>query len=479
MRLLTNATLRVFAVTLVLAGRAAVANEPESKEHIWEGKLAINAGIELRLVFHVAKDEAGKFTGTLDSPDQGAKGLKVDSVTLDNSHLVIEIKSILAKFDGALNPEGTEAKGTWTQARNTLPLTLKKGEKASEIRRPQSPMPPFPYSVKEVSYRNEAGAVTLAGTLTLPNGPGPFPALILVSGSGAQDRDESLFGHKLFLVLADALTRRGIGVLRVDDRGVGGSTGQTMTSTSDDLAGDVLAGAAFLKTRPEVDKTNIGLIGHSEGGIIAPMVATRSPDIAFIVLMAGTGLPGDEIVRLQSRRIGQALGLDAKTVARENAFQEQVLEIAKMEPNDKKTGQRIRAVIQERTAAMTETERAKAGDLNAQLVAQLKVLRSPWFRYFLSYDPRPMLGKVRCPVLALVGEKDLQVPPKENLSEIALALKAGGNRRVTIQELPGLNHLFQTSTTGAPSEYAQIEETIAPSALALIGDWILEQIEKK
>jgi len=480
MGMLRNAALWISAVSVALVGWPVVADEPtKGQEEVWEGKLAINAGIQLRMVLHVAKDEAGKLTATFDSPDQGAKGLKVDSVALDEARLVFEMKRIQGRFEGTLNPEKTEAKGAWTQAGLALPLTLKKGEKASEVRRPQTPKAPFPYKTEEVSYRNEAGGVTLAGTLTLPSGPGPFPALVLISGSGAQDRDESLFGHKPFLVLADALTRRGIGVLRVDDRGVGGSTGQALNSTSEDFAGDVLAGVAYLKGRPEIDRAKIGLIGHSEGGLIAPMVATRSPDVAWIVLMAGTGLPGDEIVRLQARLIGQALGLDAKTAARELEIQKQVLEIARSETDEKEAEEKIRAAIAVRTAGMTEAERANAGDLNALIAAQLKLIRSPWFRFFLSYDPRPMLGKVRCPVLALVGENDLQVPPGENLAEIAAALKAGGNTRVMAKELPGLNHLFQTSKTGVPSEYAQIEETIAPSALTLIGDWILEQTRDK
>ncbi|AGA24721.1 alpha/beta hydrolase family protein [Singulisphaera acidiphila] len=474
-----NAALWVSAVTLILAGWSAVADEPNRKEQIWEGKLTIGAGIELRMVFHIAKDEAGKFTATFDSPDQGAKGLKVDSVTLDGTHLVMEMKRILGKFEGALNPDGTEAKGTWSQAGNRLPLSLKRVEQVSEARRPQTPMPPFPYKTEDVSYANAAGRVTLAGTLTLPAGPNAFPAVILISGSGAQDRDESLLGHKPFLVLADALTRRGIAVLRADDRGVGGSTGNTMNSNSDDFAGDVLAGIAFLKTRSEIDGSKIGLIGHSEGGLVAPMVAVRSPDVSFIVMMAGTGLPGDEIVPLQARLIGQASLVDAKELARQLDFQKRLLEIARTEPDDKIAEERALAATKDWMAAMTEAERKNAGDLHARIAGQFKTLRSPWFRYFLSYDPRPTLGKVRCPVLAIVGEKDLQVPPKENLAEIETALKQGGNTQFTIKELPGLNHLFQTSTTGAPSEYARIEETIAPSALTLIGDWIFEQTGKK
>ena len=226
---------------------------PAAPEQLWEGKLNIGAGLSLRLVVHVRKTDEGKLTATMDSPDQGAKGLKVDHITLDKKTLAFEMKAILGKYEGTLNTEGTQADGTWTQAGRDFPLILKVTDKLTELRRPQTPKPPFPYKVIEVSYPNKSGGVTLAGTLTEPESPGPFPALILISGSGAQDRDETIFEHKPFLVLADALTRRGVAVLRIDDRGVGGSTGNTMKSTSDDFAGDVLAGIAFLKD-PQRDR---------------------------------------------------------------------------------------------------------------------------------------------------------------------------------------------------------------------------------
>ncbi len=293
-RLVTAAMM--IGVALAGAGRADDAKtkattKPDTAaaaaEQAWEGKLSIGAGLSLRIVVHVGKTSEGKLTAKMDSPDQGARGLNVDTITLDKTTLSFEMKTLLGRYEGKLNADGTEAAGTWTQAGNSLPLTLKKTDKATELRRPQTPKSPFPYNVVEVSYQNKTGGVTLAGTLTEPEGPGPFPALILISGSGAQDRDETIFEHKPFLVLADALTRRGVAVLRLDDRGVGGSTGSTSASTSDDFAGDVLAGIAFLKARSEIDRTRLGLMGHSEGGIIAPMVAARSPDVAFIVLMAG------------------------------------------------------------------------------------------------------------------------------------------------------------------------------------------------
>lgn len=256
--LLTAAMMLVMSVALTASSKGddpkpqappkPVGTKPTA-EQVWEGKLSVGAGMNLRIVVHIGKSADGKQTATMDSPDQGARGLKVDTVALDKTTLAFEMKALMGKYDGKLNAEGSEAAGTWTQAGHSFPLTLKKTDKVTELRRPQTPKAPFPYKVVEVNYPNKSGGVTLAGTLTEPEGSGPFPALILISGSGAQDRDETIFEHKPFLVLADALTRRGVAVLRLDDRGVGGSTGTTFQSTSEDFAGDVLAGIAFLKTR--------------------------------------------------------------------------------------------------------------------------------------------------------------------------------------------------------------------------------------
>jgi pimeloyl-ACP methyl ester carboxylesterase len=449
------------------------------KEEVWEGKLIVKAGIGLRMVVRASKTADGTYVARLDSPDEGLKGLKLDPFTLDESQLAFGLKATGAKYEGKLNAEGTEAVGSWSQSGVKIPLTFKKTDAPSVVRRPQTPKPPFPYRSEDVSYENKAAGVTLAGTLTTPEGPGPFPALILISGSGAQDRDETIFQHKPFLVLADALTRRGVAVLRVDDRGVGGSTGSTAKSTSDDFAGDVLTGLEFLKGRPRIDPKAIGLIGHSEGGLIAPVVATRSADVAFIVLLAGTGLPGDEILYLQGRLILKAMGAKDESLARQRDLQRKLFDVVKAEPDPAKALVKLREVAKADFDALPEAERKDPENAPARIDAELKAVNTPWFRHFLTFDPRPILSKVRCPVLALVGEKDLQVPPKENLSEIERVLKAAGNTRVMVKELPGLNHLFQTCKTGAPSEYAEIEETIAQTALNEIGDWVVEQVKRR
>jgi fermentation-respiration switch protein FrsA (DUF1100 family) len=251
-----------------------------------------------------------------------------------------------------------------------------------------------------------------------------------------------------------------------------------MTSTSEDFAGDVLAGIDFLKSRPEIDAARIGLIGHSEGGVIAPLVASRSKDVAFIVVMAGNGLPGDQIILRQRSLILDAMGVKDDPAKGFNVeVQRRLLEVAKGEEDDRAALEKLRAILNEAIADLPESDRKQmGGPARRRLEAEVAALRTPWYRFFLTYDPRPTLARVRCPVLAINGEKDLQVPPRENLAAIEGALRASGNGRVTVKELPKLNHLFQTSESGAPAEYASIEETIAPSVLALIGDWIGEQV---
>ncbi len=456
--------------------KVVVATIPEELEGIWEGKLKLNGGVELRLALKVEKGKDGRLKATLASPDQGANNIPISSIAFKDDVLNLESKIIAAKFTGKRNKEKSAFEGEFNQGGVKLPLALKKTDKITEAARPQTPKPPFPYRALDVSYENKTAGVRLAGTLTVPSGKGPFPAVILITGSGAQDRDESILGHKLFFVLADYLARRGVAVLRVDDRGVGGSTGSTKTSTSDDFAGDALSGLAFLKGRTEIDVKKIGLCGHSEGGLIAPIAAARSKDVAFIVLMAGTGLPGSEILETQGQLILKAGGASESEMKKERDHQKRLIDIIAMEKDEKAAEAKLRGAWKEIVAAMPESERkaldATGGSLHE---AAIEGFNNAWFRYFLTYDPRSTLRTVHCPVLAINGEKDLQVSAKENLAEIAKALAAGGNREVKTVELPGLNHLFQPCKTGSPSEYGSIETTIAPEALKTIGDWIVLQ----
>jgi pimeloyl-ACP methyl ester carboxylesterase len=350
-----------------------------------------------------------------------------------------------------------------------MPLDFKRVTDVSqlELKRPQTPKKPYPYTEEEVSYENTQDHVKLAATLTLPPGAGPFPAVVLITGSGQQDRNEALLGHQPFLVLADYLTRRGIAVLRADDRGMGGTSKGGPNDTTQNYADDALAGVAFLKARKEINPKQIGLIGHSEGGMAAPMAAAKSADVAFIVLMAGPGIAGDKLLAMQISLIAAAEC--EKEVASALVEGQQLMATVVQEKDNAVARQKL----QEASAKRGEAAKKKLDAQLATASAQSYAWATDWFRYFLSYDPRPTLLKVKVPVLAINGEKDLQVPAKEDLEAIEQALKEAGNKDYKIVLLPGLNHLFQTTKTGAPSEYAQIEETIAPTALQTMGDWIV------
>jgi pimeloyl-ACP methyl ester carboxylesterase len=427
----------------------------------WDGALDVGALGKLRLVFTISTGSTGT-VGNLRSVDQGGFPGALTSIVHDGTKVTFEIKAIGGVFEGDLSADGQTLTGQWTQSGRTFPLTLTRRAAGAAgpaaYARPQLPKPPFPYRSVEVGYDNPAGHNHLAGTLTLPQGAGPFPAALLITGSGLQDRDETVAGHKPFLVLADYLSRRGIAVLRVDDRTMGGSTGDVVHATSADFATDVEAGVAFLKTRPEIDAKKIGLIGHSEGGMIAPMVAVKDPHVAWIVLMAGPGIPGDRLLTEQGRLIALAMGVAPDIVARNGALNAKVYAAIKNAKDAREAHDQAKALL------------IAAGLSDAAAEAAVAPAATDWFRFFFNYDPAPTLAKVRVPILAIDGSLDLQVPPKEDLAAIKAATSA--NPDVTTLELPGLNHLFQTARTGAPSEYQSIEETVSPAALKVIGDWI-------
>ncbi|HEX8530491.1 MAG TPA: alpha/beta fold hydrolase [Cytophagales bacterium] len=464
---------------ILTTGAATAQSSLTTPEGSWAGQLQL-PGAALRLVLHVKAAAAGAYTATLDSPDQGARGIPATRVIWKNDSLLLEVGSIGGAYAGKLDADSLVLRGQWRQGGQGLPLNLRKTDAAALApKRDQNPKKPYPYREEEVSYASTAAGVTLAGTLTLPEGKGPFPAVLLITGTGPQNRDEELMGHQPFLVLADYLTRRGIAVLRVDDRGVGKSTGDFGAATSRDFADDALAGVNFLKSRKDIRPRQIGLVGHSEGGLIAPLVSTRSKDIAFMVLMAGPGVAGEAIIQRQTELIMKANGMAPEGIQSSLDLQARLFEILRQEPDAARAEAKMTAAVQQATAAMTDAQKQASGLSGEGPRMLAKRLNTPWFRFFLSYDPKPTLRQVKVPVLAVNGEKDLQVTPRENLAAIAAALKEGGNRQVQTQELPGLNHLFQTAQTGSPAEYAQIEETIAPAALQPVGDWIAGQVGKK
>jgi hypothetical protein len=399
----------------------------------------------------------------LQSPDQSTAWMSATSVTRNESALTVTFKGIGAVYEGKIAADSNSIDGTFTQMGNPLPLTFRriKDQSELELKRPQNPVKPYPYREEDATYKSAGN--TLAATLTIPAGQGPFPAVLLIAGSGPHDRDESLLGHKPFLVLSDYLTRKGIVVLRADKRGVGKSTGDYAKATTADFAADAEAGVAYLKTRPEVDQRKIGILGHSEGGIVAPMVAVADPSVAFVVMMAGSGVPGDEIIVEQTRLISEAGGESKEKADADAEKERETLALVKNE-KDPATRDRLLGI-----------KLAAEGMPDAQVAAEIKQATSPWFRFFISYDPAATLRKLTIPVLALSGSLDLQVPPAQNLPAIRKALAEAGNQHAEVDELPGLNHLFQNAKTGSPAEYGQIEETISPVALDKNATWILKQ----
>ena len=441
---------------------------------LWIGVVEVS-GIKVQLMLRVSLNAVGALTARLDVPDQGAVDLPVEVISVQGQIVRFEASN-LGKYEGALSSDRLEISGELKQAAVTYPVTFKRTNRVPTLNRPQDPQKPYPYIEEEVSYENKTDAVKLAGTLTLPRSGGPFPAVVLITGSGQQDRNETIAGHRPFLVLSDYLTRHGIAVLRVDDRGTGGSSSGTPNATSENYAGDVVAGIDFLKSRKEINVRQIGLIGHSEGAMIAPMAAIRSKDVSFVVMMAGTGLPGDDVLLLQSDVSLKAQGASEEGIKLTRELFGGVFAILKTSVDGVLAEKQIRETLAVKTGAMSEAQRKGISEILTLIDTQLKQFYlTEWFRFFLRYDPRPTLRKVQIPLLALHGEKDLQAAPKENLDGIAAALKEGGNKDFSIVLLPQLNHLFQTSRTGLVTEYGEIEETISPVALKAISDWILKR----
>jgi pimeloyl-ACP methyl ester carboxylesterase len=463
--------MRLKFTLIVLMALYSLATQAQDISGSWHGMLKVQ-GMQLRLVFNIKADGNG-YTATMDSPDQGVNGIPVSETRLENGRLSLAIPQASITYSGEV--KGNTVEGQFKQGGFELPLILSRDIPEKEVlRRPQDPVEPLPYRIEEIRFENREAGITLAGTLTLPEGTGKFPAVVLISGSGPQNRDEELLGHRPFLVLADHLTRQGIAVLRFDDRGVGESTGDFNAATSADFATDAASALAYLKTRKEINRKKTGLIGHSEGGMIAPMVAAQDKSVAFLVLLAGPGIPIDSLLFIQQDLISRASGLPEETM-RQNREINQKLFRTIQETDDVAAAEKaVRRILQE-AADSPEGVTLPPGMTKEEFIDQQTAqVISPWMRYFLRYQPAEALRQVRCPVLAINGEKDLQVTPKENLAGIRQALSEGKNRNVTIKELPGLNHLFQTSETGSPMEYGAIEETFSPTALTIISEWIRE-----
>jgi pimeloyl-ACP methyl ester carboxylesterase len=477
------------ALALIASGTA----HAEDAAGDWAGVLLG----QLHLVVHLTRGADGRLTGMMESLDQGDAKIPIGTVDATADRLKFTVPAVKGAYDGSWDGAKAQWTGTWTQGQS-LELDLHRATatditaRSTPPKRPQEDAiakGPRPYSDEPVTFANAAAGVTLSGTFSkpsgskpfgskpsgstpsgsTPSGTGPFPTVVLIAGSGPQDRDEDVLGHKIFLVLADALNRRGIAVLRYDKRGIGGSTGHYDAATSADFISDAEAAVAYLKTRTDVDTRRIGLLGHSEGGLIAPAVAVADPSVAFVVLMAGPGVRGDRVLMTQTEAIARAKGAAEADIARTQAVRSQAF--AMIEASSTATDARARLTAAAAPAIAAGQLKPEAAD---QGIAQMT---SPWMYSFLRYDPAPVLQKVRVPVLALGGSLDLQVEPKENLTAIRAALKDDAD--VTVTELPGLNHLFQDATTGSPNEYGAIAETLAPIALKTIGDWVMAHATAK
>ncbi len=438
----------------------------------WTGALDVGA-IRLSLVFHIKLD-GKKWVATLDSPDQGAKGIPLDEVSVDGKSIRITSKKMKAKFTGELNESSDQIVGTWSQGGREFSLDLKRALGSSARRRPQTPRPPFTYEAEEVTFPHQTESFRLAGTLTYPRSKRSSAAVVLISGSGPQDRDQTIFDHRPFAVLADHLSKAGMVVLRVDDRGVGGTgvDGNPQDDTTVDFASDVRSAVAFLRTRNEVDPKRIGLIGHSEGALIGAMVAAEDKSIAFLVLLASPAVPGDELLSLQSERIARASGASESEISNLKSLQSKIFSIIRNQPDIEAGKREAREILLSEYASLNENERKSIGSADRFVEQHSAVIGIPWFRYFLSFDPRSVLEKVACPVLALTGAKDLQVAPEQNLPKLQSHLTRGRAADGTVKELPGLNHLLQQATTGLVTEYGEIEESISPMALNEISSWL-------
>ncbi|HYH32504.1 MAG TPA: alpha/beta fold hydrolase [Pseudonocardia sp.] len=454
----------------LLAGCVTSAPAPSGPVHAeavtgeWTGRIEI-PGSPLDVGIRIAPDGDG-MRGEISIPVQGISAMPLADVRLDGSTLGFTIPEVPgdAAFTGTVAAGATAIEGEFTQMGQTFPLVLRPGTVAAP-ERPQEPRPPFPYRTEEVTYRS--GGIELAGTLTLPRGDGPFTAVLLITGSGAQNRDEELFGHKPFLLLADALTRAGHAVLRVDDRGVGGSGGRLSESTYDDLVGDIVSGVELLRGRPGIDPDGIGLFGHSEGGYLAPLAARRT-DVAFVVTMAGPAVSGEDVLVLQNRLLLEAAGAPAARVEDQVAYVEDLIGLLRAQ-DYAAARSLVEQQITEQAAGLPAEQRPSP----EQVAAQADAMVSPYMRSFLVHDPTASLEALDVPVLAFYGGKDLQVPASQSAPVLRHLL--ADNPDATIRTFPGLNHLMQPATTGAIDEYAGIPTTIDPQVLDLVTRWLDER----
>jgi len=458
----TSRLLVAFLCTL-FGATAMVHGQPVADTTItgsWMGTLSVPDG-EFRVVFNLRREHDGTLTGTMDSPDQGATGIRLSEVVRDADTLRIGVRAIAGQFAGVIQDDRQSIDGQWAQGPARLSLTLRRTDAAPAIERPQEPVEPLPYRERTVDFVARDGT-KLAGTITLPEGGGPHPAVLLVAGAGAQDRDASVAGHRPFRVWADALTRVGFAVLRYDERGVGASGGTPTGHTTAELSVDAEAAMDALAGHPGVDASQLALIGHSEGGTIATMVTNRDDRVGALVLLATPALSGDEILSDQLDIRADANGVDERTRAMQRGTQDRIFEAIRSNPDSSQMASELRRI-------MIDTRGIQGEDLIQQ---EIQRLTAPWLRSFIRYNPAPALRSVDEPVLAVYGTKDTQLKPAKNREALQEALAASPSPDVTVREMDGLNHLLQPATSGRPGEYGRIKWTVSPNVLSLVTDWL-------
>ncbi|WP_168731316.1 alpha/beta hydrolase [Robertkochia marina] len=431
-----------------------------AQDTAWNGQLDVN-GLKLQLIFHIEQDDSTR--AYLSVPIQGVNKLPADEVFIASDSVSIRFNALQIHYHGQFT-DSTHIKGTFTQSGLSFPLELNKGEGESPLNRPQTPKPPFPYENREVTFRNPEANITLAGTYSIPHGSGPFPAVILVSGSGAQDRDCNILGHKWFEVLADHLLRKGISVLRYDDRGIGASEGNFKEALTTDLSRDALYGFQWLEKQPETDPKRTGIIGHSEGGIVATMVGSQNMAVDFLVLLASPSVTGKEILLTQRYEIEVASGIPENQAVTTREIFEKVY-------NDMSTsslsGEALKDFIKERLTIHSDSTIT-----GKQLNILSESLSNAWMKSFLEIDPSDHLKQLQLPVLALYGSKDIQVNAPDNAGRLKKSLSPIQLQNTTIKTLAGHNHLFQPAVSGLPGEYQAIDITISSETLNTISQWI-------
>jgi hypothetical protein len=440
---------------------------------VWDGAIDImkrSIGISIGI-----KMNNGVLNATIDIPEQSAMNLPLINVRFDSSRVHCELQAGpgLAVFDGVLKDDSI--KGVFTQAGGKGDFHLLRGVEKKVVEQPEEVVP---YKQEEVVFYNDT--LKFTGTLTIPSSAGPHPAVVMITGSGPQNRDEELFGFKPFRIIADHFTRKGIAVLRYDDRGVGGSGGSVNQSTTADFATDALAAIHFLQSRGDINPKQIGLCGHSEGGIVGPLAASESRDVAFVICIAGTGVDGSKTILAQQEAIMRADSSSEEAIKRALKVSQLAFDLALSKKDSIEVRKELRAsVVDELNAMTSEQRKAITNDdeyVRVRVEAQISSFRSPWFKYFLTYDPAPALEKVKCPLLALFGGLDMQVLADLNKKSMESALKKGKNKDYSIKVFPIANHLFLTSVTGSPSEYSKLKKEFVPGFLNTMSDWILKHV---